>query len=67
MRVTERNIPLTKSLGEVRVEQCRTQEDDDDERLDPAKMRRKVETNAIVVVAASERDEIELRRTHPPV
>ena len=50
-------IPLTKSLGDERVEQWRTQENDDDEMLlvDPAKIRRKVETNAIVVAAASER------------
>lgn len=50
-------IPLTKSLGDERVEQWRAQENDDDERLllDPAKIRRKVETNAIVVVEASER------------
>lgn len=51
----ERKIPLTKSLGDERVEQLRNKEDDDDDDdddderllLDPAMMRRKVETNAI--------------------
>lgn len=44
-----KKLPLTKSLEDVRVEQWRTHEDGEDERLlDPAKMRRKVEANAIV-------------------